>query len=411
MNDSKYNKIFSVFIVCVLTIVGVLIFILPNEEISTIENRKLSMVDSLKNKSYMKGEFQNQLEDVLSDQFLGRYNFVKIKKKLDYDFLNLAYFNTDLDLVLRPLGESGVSQIGNSKYMMDNLLVYDDVSNQRIIDKADQINRFQKRNSNIEVYVYLPVNLHETGLFDEANDVDSAGKYYTKTLEDSIEVPFNKLIIQSEDDIYKYYQSSDHHLNNKGLDKMYHDIMDLIGEEAKEPIDEDCHVGMNFYGTYSSRTGYTLEPDQFCKYSYDIGAYNVIYNDQMIKKTGENDFKNLNINEINEEYPYFYNYAYDSYEPLAMYDFKQENKKNVLLVGDSLSRGFIETFASSFNKTYRLVPYDYTMQNNKYFDYDKFVEENDIDIVIFCYGLVNYYYQDKWGDRWLQTTIEESSTK
>lgn len=271
MNDSKYNKIFSVFIVCVLTIVGVLIFILPNEEISTIENRKLSMVDSLKNKSYMKGEFQNQLEDVLSDQFLGRYNFVKIKKKLDYDFLNLAYFNTDLDLVLRPLGESGVSQIGNSKYMMDNLLVYDDVSNQRIIDKADQINRFQKRNSNIEVYVYLPVNLHETGLFDEANDVDSAGKYYTKTLEDSIEVPFNKLIIQSEDDIYKYYQSSDHHLNNKGLDKMYHDIMDLIGEEAKEPIDEDCHVGMNFYGTYSSRTGYILEPDQFCKYSYDIG--------------------------------------------------------------------------------------------------------------------------------------------
>ena len=196
MNDNKYNEIFSVFVISILTIVGILIFVLPNKEISAIENRKLSMVASLGKKSYIEGEFQSQLENVLSDQFLGRYNFVKMKKKLDYEFLNLAYFNSDLDFVLRPLGESGVSQIGNSKYMMDNLLVYDDISNQRIIDKADQINRFQKRNSNVQVYVYLPVNLHETGLFDEANGIDSAGKYYTKTLEDSIEVPFKELAVQ-----------------------------------------------------------------------------------------------------------------------------------------------------------------------------------------------------------------------
>jgi len=356
--------------------------------------------------SYLDSSFQNQLESVLSDQFPGRYRLVNADKSINYHAISLLY-NSTVPATLRPLGDTGVWQIGNTRYMMDGLLAYSRESEERVIERAEQINALQQRNPDTSVYVYLPVNQNESSVFDEANNAESAGPTYIQALKDHLEVPYRVFDVENLDDIFNYYQSSDHHMNDRGLKKSYEEIMEMIGYDSIQPEQEDCHIGQKFYGTFSSRTGYVLDPDNFCVFDYSLSPFTITWNGQTIEMDGKEHFSSVYPSMLDEEHPYYYDIAYEAsaYEPLAEYDFHQDDKPNVLVVGDSLSRGYIETLASSFNHTYRLVPYDYNMQTGKDFDYDSFIRENDIDIVIFSYGLVNYYYQDQWGDRFLQTTI------
>lgn len=406
-----YNIIFSVSFISFLTVLGLSTVMIPGKEISLIENRKLNTFSELSSTSYNDGTFQSKLESAMMDQFPGRYKLVNLNKKIEYASLNLAFYNSDHNITLRSLGNSGVSQIGNTRYMIDDLLVFDEEAPKRIIERTEQMNQLQKRHPDVQVFVYLPLNPHETSIFDQKDGQTSAGGKYLKLIEENLNLPFDYFKIMDINDVYTFYQSSDHHMNYKGLHRMYIEIMKLINKEdlAKEPISFDDHVGSTFYGSYSSRTGYLLEPDTFVKNIYAIDPYQIEYKGEIVKKDGKDKFGSIDFEKINEEYPYYYNYAYEGYEPLAKYDFNQPARPNVLLVGDSLSRGFIEVLSSSFNHTYRLIPYDYTTENHELFNYDQFIEDQDIDIVIFCYGLINYYYQDQWGDRWELTTIKDPS--
>ena len=52
-----------------------------------------------------------------------------------------------------------------------------------------------------------------------------------------------------------------------------------------------------------------------------------------------------------------------------------------------------------------MLPYNEVIFNGKMFDYDNFIIDNDIDIVLFMYTAENYYYVDEWADRYEQTRI------
>lgn len=409
MKSRMRNIIFSVIFITVIVFFGTFEVISVDKDISHTENRNLTTFSDLKTTSYIRGDFQSVLESAMADQFLGRYQFVNFKNELDYLFNNIAFIGSDFDYILRPLSNSGVMQIGNSKYMIDSLLTYDEISNKRVLEKTEQINSFAKRNDNVKVYTYLPVANHESGIFDEPNGVQSAGQRYIKTIEDNIKVPFQKLQFDSLEEIKEFCFSSDHHLNHNGSYRMYTELLSMLGKEdtVKVPKSTDCHVGETFYGTYSSRTGYVLEPSEFCVNIFDLDPHKVFYENREIFPKTPRDFATYDMSKSSEKYPYYYNLASEAFEPLSFYDFNQSDKENVLLVTDSLTRPIIDVFASTFNKTYRLIPYDYTKVNGDYFDYDNFIKENDIDIVVFAYGLVNYYYQDEWGDRFLETTIME----
>ena len=97
--------------------------------------------------------------------------------------------------------------------MMDGLLAYSRESEERVIERAEQINALQQRNPDTSVYVYLPVNQNESSVFDEANNAESAGPTYIQALKDHLEVPYRVFDVENLDDIFNYYQSSDHHMD------------------------------------------------------------------------------------------------------------------------------------------------------------------------------------------------------
>ena len=176
-------------------------------------------------------------------------------------------------------------------------------------------------------------------------------------------------------------------------------------------------VGDTFYGTFASRTGFIFEPDTFCVYQYDVAPYNVyVKNELVINYTNRKDFENFDPSTVEEQHPYYYNYAYkvydnsskEIYDSTMLYDTNRDDLKNILVIGDSYSNSVIDLIASHYNKTYRVLPYNEVIFNGKMFDYDKFIIENDIDVILFMYTVENYYYVDEWGDRYMQTQILEN---
>ena len=409
MNFKKRNLLFIVLIVGTLIVLSLSVIFKETKEISNEEARYLTTFESLVNTSYLDGSFQNTFEEAYTDQFIYRNQIVMFKKGFDYLVKDFMLSLTD-DLTLNKMPEVNVNQIGTSSWLI-NMIVEDTPENEyRFKNRAEEINALQDRHPDVDIYVYMPTQVHDTDIFDTANGIVGGGPALTKIFKDTLEVPYSEYELNTIDDYYKAYYMSDHHPNHIGANIFYHDIHDLmqIEEEALEPTSEDCHVGVDFLGTFARQTGFISDADEFCIYTYDLPDFDVYVEGQKRDDYQKrNDFVNLDPATHPEDYPYWYGIAYYTYEPYMEIDTNQEDKENLLIIGDSYSSSIIDVLASHFNHTYRVLPYNVMIYTGELFNYDKYIEEHDIDKVLFMFTFENYYYQDEWGDRWAQNAIVE----
>ena len=77
------------------------------------------------------------------------------------------------------------------------------------------------------------------------------------------------------------------------------------------------------------------------------------------------------------------NFAYGQYGNVV-YDYNDDTKDNLLIVGDSYSWQIDYLIASSFNKTH-VVNLRYDEYKNNNFDLIKYVTKNNINKVLFLY--------------------------
>ena len=408
MKFKKRNLLFVVLIMGTLIVLSLSVIFKETKEISNEEARYLTTFESLVNTSYLDGSFQNTFEEAYTDQFVFRNQIVMFKKGFDYLVKDFMLSLTD-DLTLNKMPEVNVNQIGNSSWLI-NMIVEDTPENEyRFKTRAEEINALQERHPDVDIYVYMPTQVHDTDIFDAANGIVGGGPALTKIFKNTLEVPYSEYQLNTIDDYYKAYYMSDHHPNNVGADIFYQDIVKLldIDEEPLRPTGEDCHVGTTFLGTFARQTGFISDADEFCIYTYDLPDYDV-YSDGILQDyQSRNDFVNYDVESLDEKYPYWYGIAYTSYEPIMEFDSHQEDKENLLIIGDSYSSSIADLLASHFNHTYRVMPYNVEFYTKQLFNYDKFIVEHDIDKVVFMLTFENYYYQDEWGDRWAQNAIVE----
>ena len=64
------DKIFIIVFMVIICGLPSIILVRPPKEVSSIENRELATLDSLKNKKILNNDFQNNLENVLADQMI-----------------------------------------------------------------------------------------------------------------------------------------------------------------------------------------------------------------------------------------------------------------------------------------------------------------------------------------------------
>ncbi len=165
--------------------------------------------------------------------------------------------------------------------------------------------------------------------------------------------------------------------------------------QVLEPTSISCKDNIQFYGTHANATGRVLGGDEMCVYTFDYNPYEVYVDGEKI-----DDVNNPNTfaETMQEGEDYWYNVAYSTYGSLAQFTTGDENLPNILVVGDSYTAPIAGLIASHHNNSYFVTGTGYLQSYGTRFNYDEFLEEHDIDRILYMITAENYFYEDEWGE-------------
>ncbi|MDD4642876.1 MAG: hypothetical protein PHG99_05185 [Erysipelotrichaceae bacterium] len=403
--DTKNNKSKDILFILLFGILlfGISIYLIFFKEpmlVSTQEKRNLINFSELKDTSFFDGSFQTTIDKAFADQFIYRYEIVKIKNILDVKASELFIPRSNDEYKLTKVGDTPITRVGNSYYMINSLFLdYDPELEVRFLRRTQQINELAEDYPDIEMYLYKPTQGHETSIFDEANEVETYGEYYRDLLKDNLKIPYAELEIKDIDDYKNYYLQSDHHWSYQGSYQGYVDIVRLMfgeNEEVLTPTElKTFNDELIFSGTFSSRTGYVYPGEPFYVYTFDLPDYSVYLDGKKQKIYDMNTFEE---NLENLDTYYAYSIANYTYGDDAIYQSEYEDKETLLLIGDSYAAAVEPLLMEHFSTIYSIQPKGYFLKYWQKFDYDKFLAEHHVDKILFMYTVEYYFYTDEYGD-------------
>ncbi len=373
----------------------------PVEEVSLIENRNLETFIDIEDTSFFDNSFQDKLEDAFKDQFIYRYEAVKLKKKTDQNIASFLRGAGNQAVQLNPVADSGLYQVGTTNYIILGLIEENEDYKERYLQKAEDINKLQEDYPDINIYVYYPTQVHETAFFDdEEKGIKSYGPMYYQLFSEALKVKHGRLELSSIEDYERYFYQQDHHWNYAGSYQGYLDIMNLIFDGQEEVLKPNEIVTSNdellWQGTMGSRTGYILDKEPFYYYTFDLKDYKVYENDI-------DEVPVYNMNNVDEylsanKSGYYYDILGDNNHYNEHFVTSYPEKESLLIIGDSYASAIEPLLCQHFSDIYFVQPINYRWRINggKYFDIDKFVAEHDIDNILFMYTAENYFYEDTY---------------
>ncbi len=381
MLNNWRDKIFIV-VVLVILISPTLILIRGQKDVSSLENRTLSKVPSFISATilsdFLGGNFQDQLENGLSDQMLLGSTMklsVNSLENLAIDSMDkIIYHDNDCRRTYIPIKESLYN------YDCSDYIVYkkEDTSNLSAIfgDNIANYNSFINKYSKVKFYAYFIDT-------DVTFDFNSNSNYEVfNYLKENLNVEnIDKLDLNGYGDYQRFFYKTDHHWNYQGSYKGYIDIIAMIKPKDKilDHGDLKCFTGAMFWGSKARKIANTNLTEQFCAYNPSLSSHSVLV-----------DEKN---NNYGKKYQYFkgiyiksdrINYYSDFYgqdKGEIIYNFNNKNN-NLLILSNSYSNAIDDLIASHFNKTFVVDLRHYQNMLGKQFNFETYIQNNNIDTVL-----------------------------
>jgi len=376
----------------------VAICIRGQEEVSTIENRTLAKFPKFSFKDFFNGEYQNKLEDSLSDQMIFSKKIKekmttaksetigKIQSKLianldikededneeDNEETKTEEKNKESRKIRYiPIAGSGVYHYGDSKYMVFKSKSFE--NSKKSIDKMGSL--YQKHFKDVESYFYL-VNTSKSINFNTVDETENQFLTYIKKAFPEFEC--SGLKISSYEEYMNYFYETDHHWNYKGSYQGYKDIVSLLlpNEKVLEPI-ETKTFNTYYYGSNARTTAVYTNKEKFTVYDFKVPKH-TIYVNGYISGYGNRDMYYNNEYSTEKGYNH-YGAFYGGDFAEVVYDYKNPEKENLLVIAPSYSNAINKILASNFNKTYYIDLRHYKNQYGKKFNPEEYCKENKID--------------------------------
>lgn len=183
------------------------------------------------------------------------------------------------------------------------------------------------------------------------------------------ELTVERFEINDLNDYEQYFFKTDHHWNSKGSYNAYKEILKMmqIDEEPLLPTYE-IEIDYDYIGSKARESGLTNLSEKPIVYTFDypdVGA-RIDYEDAIL--SGYLD--------------YAYEFFYGGNTNETVYDTNRPDKKNILVIGDSMDNAIIKLIASHFNKTYSVDMRYMNEEDYANFYMKTYLEKNDIDIVL-----------------------------
>lgn len=372
----KRKNIVDIIFLLTLSIIllgGFINPIINSTDINYIENRTANKLPILTTETFSNNQFQNSLELALADQ-IPLAHYMKLANKTLFLLTKINYFNFNNNSI----------NLEQGLYLMNDYLIYypkDIESNKKNIElKIKNYNNLANKYKNIDFYLYYIEK--DTDINFQNNNKLGIYEQIKQLLNSNINS--SKFNINNFDEFKKYFYKTDHHWNYQGSYKAYKEILALleINDNPIEPLYDKC-IGYWSGSKARSLGGQLLFKENLCVYNFDFSKHDIYINNSQI----DYDYS-YNLENYANEISYAGFYGADS--GLIKYEYYNEDRDNLLIIGESYDNAINELLASHFNKTYNVDLRNYENDIGEKFNFDEFVIVNEIDKVLFI-GNIDFY--------------------
>ncbi|MCI8540740.1 MAG: hypothetical protein HFE67_04430 [Erysipelotrichaceae bacterium] len=305
-----------------------------------------------------------------------------MKKTLEL-LAKLTYFQID---------NSQFHKISAGLLFKDNYLIYGPRDFNDIKENLDQ--KIRNFNKTVKRLPEIKFNLYyiekDTDMNFETGQRLQAYEYMNSQLDQRI--VSTKYAINSLDEFQKFFYQTDHHWNHKGSYKAYEEIVRWLDVGDPIPKPEEICMNTTISGSKAASFGGNLVlKEQLCAYQFDLKPHDIFINGLATDRYG--NYKDY-FEQGKETGSYGEFYGGD--DGLLEFDFHQENKENLLIIGESYDNAINELLASHFNHTYNVDLRNYERENGKPFHLDAFVKEHSIHRILLI-GNIDYYVMEEFN--------------
>lgn len=366
MSTRKYKIIGIVLFLLMLYIVMFSYFIIKDRDFSENENRYLSQLPRLSVDAVLSGQYMQDIEQYIDDQFPKRDTWVTLKS----DFSQL-------------IGNREVNGVylGDDKYLIEKWLP-EDVDQELLKENIETLNSFAKNHPEQKMSLMI---VPTAGLVLKDKLPDHAPMFDQniafKTIEDNI--TFNHFIdvrqvLMDHSEEYIYYKT-DHHWTSYGAYLAYSEWCRMNGTETQQDDYEIESVSSSFRGSLFSKVlSSNCAEDRIELYNRkNQPEYTVSYNFGRTESDSVYALENL---EKKDKYLVFLN----GNHPEVTIRTSQSNNKHLLVFKDSFANSFIPFLLEDY-ETIHII--DLRYYNG---DIDEYMAENSINECLVLYNIKNF---------------------
>lgn len=353
-NTMNAKIIIAVFLLFVI-VFTVITIVKPKSDFSVDENRALQELPGVDVDAIVEGDFQQEYSDYLSDQFIGRAQFVKLKTSLRMSLgqkeINGVYLGADDYLI-----EKYAASDFNEEQVEANIWFLSDFLQDMIHNYGDNHVRCFFVPSKIAIMEdQLPKNavVYDTSFVAERLKEDLDEHDEDRFSSEEIVTDLTEILSEHSEE-YIYYKT-DHHWTTLGAFYAFSTVAQSLGmTNAKgEALTSDDVVALlpeyiatdvsdNFYGTTYDKIQVKKSPDTITSYQSPIeNRVKVIFDDGLDEWDSFYQPKSL---DEKDQYSYFFG----GNTGKIQIDTGVENGKTLLLVKDSYSNSVVPYLADYY---------------------------------------------------------------
>ena len=385
-NPKNLPNICFIIVLMALLLFGFIRTVFLPKDINEYENRYSEKVLTPTLSNIANQTFQDSLEDALADQIPTAQ---RLKK----------YYNILNSNVLGRLSKPFIySASNNNKYISykglllfggDSIVYYtNDFSTKKphLDAKADNYNAVFAKYPQLNFYAYFVEK--DTDINFETNAKVGSSDYILSLL-NIPETNKGTFAINDFQTFQQYFYKTDHHWNYKGSYKAYTEILSLLNI-TEDPIahTSEERISTSFRGSKAATIGDTVFKEDFWAYTYAFPKFEITINGKPAADYGTQN------GPLPATLTYGNFYGPDSGE--IIFRSGREDLGNILIIGESYDNAILKLLASHYNRTHSIDLRNYAAKMGHAFDFDTYVETNEIDTVLLI-GNIDFWVMNEFS--------------
>lgn len=340
--------------------------IVPDKDISFVENRSLQKFPEINKTSFVDGSFENKMSNWFGDQFVGRNGLIHLRYG-----------------VLKLMGQKKINDI----YLCGKQLIEDTkLPNEKQLSRnLNAINAFTEKHSDVDTsFMLIPnaiyVQNKRLPYFSDENDQGKIMDSIYNTLDSSVYSFDARKTLKKHSEEYLYYKS-DHHWTSLGAFYTYQAWQKQQGNDDVSLKDYDQYVvSNNFRGTLANGSGsFGIKDDITIFVNKNLSDYYV----QEPKQKNKGSIYDSSFLKTKDQYSVFLGGNKD----IQRIELNNDSKRHLLLFKDSYANSFVQFIMND----YRSI----TIVDPRYYrdDIEKVMQEDLITDVMYLYN-TNTFVED-----------------